>query len=248
MKDLYSFHESEEDLEKFFEKMIAAYEKIFNRVGIKPIITKASGGTIGGSTTYEFQAPTKVGEDTVYLNKETGKAFNKEIEGEIPEDEKKDYEAIPAVEAGQVFSLGTKYSEAMDATFVDKNGQKKPLVMGCYGIGLGRLLATIVEAFHDDRGIVWPTEVSPFAVHLVSLGNNEKVNKEAEKIYEKLNSTGVEVLYDDREESAGVKLGDADLIGIPERWVVSEKTLAEDSLEVKKRNSEETSLQKISSI
>src|SRR3990172_37768 len=131
MKDLYSFHESEADLEKYFEKMVASYEKIFNRCGIKPIITKASGGSIGGSTTYEFQVPTKVGEDIVYLNKETGKAFNKELLDEIPENERGQYEQIPAVEAGQVFSLGTKYSVAMGANFVGRDGKEKPLVMGC---------------------------------------------------------------------------------------------------------------------
>lgn len=248
MKDLYSFHESEADLEKYFEKMVASYEKIFNRCGIKPIITKASGGSIGGSTTYEFQAPTKVGEDTVYLNKETGKAFNKELLDEIPENEIKNYEQIPAVEAGQVFSLGTKYSVAMRANFVDRDGKEKPIVMGCYGIGLGRLMGTIVEAFHDERGIIWPEEVAPFAIHLISLGNNNEVNKEAEKIYDKLSKKGIEVLWDDREESAGGKLADADLIGIPARYIVSEKTLKEDSIEVKKRSEEAVKFQKISSI
>ncbi len=246
MKDLYSFHESEADLEKYFEKMIEVYEKVFNRCGIKPIITKASGGSIGGSTTYEFQVPTKVGEDTVYLNKKTGKAFNKELLDEIPESEREEYEQIPAVEAGQVFSLGTKYSAAMGANFVDRDGKEKPIVMGCYGIGLGRLMATIVEAFHDERGIIWPEEVAPFAIHLISLGNNEEVNKEAKNIYEKLTKKGIEVLWDDREESAGGKLADADLIGIPERYIVSEKTLKEDSVEVKKRNEETPKLVKLS--
>ncbi len=248
MKDLYSFHASQVDLEKYFEKVIAAYEKIFNRVGIKPIITKASGGTIGGSTTYEFQAPTKVGEDIVYLNKETGEAYNKEIEGEIPENEKDKYDQVPAVEAGQVFSLGTKYSKAMGAKFVDQDGKEKEIVMGCYGIGLGRLMATIVEAFNDEKGIIWPESVAPYQIHLINLGGDEKVRKEAEKIYEELTQKGQEVLWDDREESAGVKLADSDLIGIPERWVVSERTLKEDSIEVKKRSEEKTSLKKISSI
>lgn len=248
MKDLYSFHESEADLEKYFEKVLVAYEKIFNRCGIKPIITKASSGTIGGSTTYEFQAPTKVGEDIVYLNKKTGKAFNKELLDEIPESERDQYEQIPAVEAGQVFSLGTKYSKAMGAKFVGGDGKEHEIVMGCYGIGLGRLLSTIVEAFHDEHGIIWPEEVAPFQVHLISLGNNEEVNKEAEKIYQKLVKKDVEVLWDDRDESAGGKLADADLIGIPQRYIVSEKTLKEDSIEVKKRASDSVSLQKITSL
>ncbi len=248
MKDLYSFHESEEDLEKYFEKMVAVYEKVFNRCGIKPIITKASGGTIGGSTTYEFQAPTKVGEDIVYLNRETGNAFNKELLDEIPEAEVKNYEQVPAVEAGQVFSLGTKYSKTMGANFVGRDGKEHDIVMGCYGIGLGRLMGTIVEAFNDDRGIIWPEEVAPFAIHLVSLGNSDEVNKETEKIYDKLSKKGIEVLWDDRDESAGGKLADADLIGIPTRNIVSEKTLKEESVEVKKRSEEKVELVKISSL
>lgn len=248
MKDLYSFHESEENLEKYFEEMVAVYEKVFNRCGIKPIITKASGGTIGGSTTYEFQAPTKVGEDVVYLNKETGQAFNKELLDEIPESEVENYEQVPAVEVGQVFSLGTKYSAVMGAKFVGRDGKEHDIVMGCYGIGLGRLMGTIVEAFHDEVGIIWPEEVTPFAIHLISLGGNERVNHEAEKIYEKLLKDNIEVLFDDREETAGVKLGDADLIGIPQRWIVSEKTLKEDSVEVKKRSEDTSKLIKISSL
>lgn len=247
MKDLYSFQTSETELQEFFKIVIAAYEKIFNRLGIDPIITKASGGSIGGSETYEFQVPTKVGEDTVYLNKKTGKAFNKELIDEIDKEELKDYEQIPAVEAGQVFSLGTKYSKSMGAKFVDKSGEQKEIVMGCYGIGLGRLMAVLVEAFHDEAGILWPSEVAPFQVHLIVLGE-EKVKTEAEKVYEKLLLNNVEVLFDDREESAGAKLSDADLIGIPERWIVSEKTLKEDSIEVKKRSEESPKLVKISSI
>lgn len=248
MKDLYSFHTSSEDLEKYFEEAIKAYERIFNRCGIKPIITKASGGTIGGSTTYEFQAPTKVGEDIIFFNKETGKAFNKEILEEIPENERSKYKQIPAVEAGQVFSLGITYSEKMGATFVGKDGSEKPIVMGCYGIGLGRLMGTIVEAFHDERGIIWPAETAPFKIHLLVLGGEDKVRKEADKVYENLVKKNVEVLYDDRQDSAGVKLSDADLIGIPERWVVSEKTLKEDAIEVKKRAEDLVKMVKINSI
>ena len=189
-----------------------------------------------------------MGEDIVYLNKKTGKAFNKELLSEIPENELDQYEQIPAVEAGQVFSLGTKYSETMGAKFVGRDGKEHAIVMGCYGIGLGRLMGTIVEAFNDERGIIWPEEVAPFAVHLISLGNNPEVNKEAEKIYDKLTKKGLEVLWDDREESAGGKLADADLIGIPNRYIVSEKTLKEESVEVKKRSQEKVELVKIASL
>lgn len=246
MKDLYSFHESEKDLQEFFKEMIKAYERIFKRLGIEPIITKASGGSIGGSETYEFQVPIKVGEDTVYYSKEIGSAFNKELISEIPEKDRGKYEQIPAVEAGQVFSLGTKYSKTMGAKFVDKKGKEKDIVMGCYGIGLGRLLATVVEAFHDEHGIIWPEEISPYSIHLLALGG-AKVVKDSEELYQKLLKEGREVLFDDREESAGVKLSDADLIGIRQRWVISEKTLKEDSVEIKRRDSAKTQLVKISS-
>jgi len=248
MKDLYSFHTTQKDLEAFFKKVIKAYEKIFNRCGLKPIITKASSGTIGGSTTYEFQIPTKVGEDTIYFDKKTGKAFNKELLEEIPGSERKRYEQIQAVEGGQVFSLDTTYSEKMRAYFVDQDGSKKPIVMGCYGIGLGRLMATIVEAFHDERGIIWPKEVSPFKIHLIALGDEKKVKEVSEKVYEQLSKKNVEVLYDDRDESAGIKLSEADLIGIYERWIVSGKTLKEKTIEVKQRGSQTAQFKKIDSI
>ncbi|HEY4695100.1 MAG TPA: proline--tRNA ligase [Candidatus Nanoarchaeia archaeon] len=248
MKDLYSFHATQEDLDNFFEKVVSAYEKIFARVNLKPIIAKASGGTIGGSVTYEFQVPTKVGEDTVYVSDENGEAYNKDLLEEISEGKKGKFEQIQAVEAGQVFQLGAKYSEAMGANFVEADGTEKPILMGCYGIGLGRLLATIVEVFNDEKGIVWPESVAPFAVHLLSLGGEKEVTKASEEIYEKLLKKGTEVLFDDRQMSAGEKLADSDLIGIPERWIVSEKSLKEEAIEVKNRGEESTKLVKITSI
>jgi prolyl-tRNA synthetase len=252
MKDLYSFHSDEADLASYFKKMIEAYTKVFGQVDLKVLVTEASGGTIGGEVTYEFQVPASVGEDIVFFCS-CGYAINKQfaeekgIKDTCPKCKKK-LGQTNAIEAGQVFSLGTKYSKAMGANFVDKDGKEKPIVMGCYGIGLGRLMAAIVEVFHDDRGIVWPESVAPAAVHLVSIGSNREIVKKADEVYEELTKKGVEVLYDDRDESPGVKLADADLIGIPERWVVSEKTLEKDSIEVKKRGEKETKLVKVSSL
>lgn len=253
MKDLYSFHADEADFKAFFKKAIEAYTKIFNKVGLKILVSQASGGSIGGDITYEFQVPAPVGEDIVFFCTSCGYAINRQfaeerkVKDKCPECKGK-LDETNAIEAGQVFSLGTKYSKAMGATFIDKDGKEKPIIMGCYGIGIGRLMAAIVEVFHDDKGIIWPEKVAPFNAHLVSIGSDTKVIKKADEIYEKLTKKGEEVLYDEREESPGVKLADADLIGVPQRWVVSENTLKKDSVEIKKRNEKTPKLAKISSI
>lgn len=252
MKDLYSFNKSKADLDKFYELSAKAYNKVFGRLGLKAVYTEAAGGVFTKENTHEFQVITDAGEDTIFVCEKCDFAVNKEIatvstgdkcpmcDGKIKEKR--------AVETGNIFRFGTAYAESMNMYFTDETGKKQPVWLGSYGIGITRAMATVVEVHHDDKGIVWPEEVAPFAVHLISLGNSKEVNKEAEKIYEKLLKKGREVLFDDREESAGAKLSDADLIGIPERWVVSEKTLKESSIEVKKRNSAEINLLKISSI
>jgi len=253
MKDLYSFHATKEDFDEYFKKAIEAYEKIFERLGLNILVSQAPGGTIGGDTTYEFQVPTEVGEDIIFYCPSCGYAVNKEMfdEKEVEKtckDCKKELLETRAIEAGQVFSLGTKYSKAMNANFVDRDGKEKPLIMGCYGIGIGRAMGTVAEVCNDEKGLVWPEGVAPYKIYLVSIGTNASVVKAAGEIYDKLIKKGEEVLFDDREESPGVKLADADLIGIPERWVVSEKTLEKESIEVKKRNEKEIKLVKISSI
>jgi prolyl-tRNA synthetase len=253
MKDLYSFHSEKGDFEDFFKKVIVAYEKIFSRVGLKTLVSQASSGTIGGDTTYEFQVPSSVGEDIVFFCEKCGFAMNKQLADEkgvkssCPECKRK-LDKTNAIEAGQVFSLGTKYSKGMGANFVGKDGKEKPIIMGCYGIGIGRVMATIVEVFNDDNGIIWPEDVSPAAVHLISIGDGKRVGKASEAIYERLLKKGIEVIFDDRSESPGVKLADADLIGIPQRYVVSEKTLGKEAVEVKKRAEKSPRLVKISQI
>jgi len=253
MKDLYSFHADEADFKEFFKKAIAAYTKIFSRVGLKILVSQASGGSIGGDITYEFQVPAEVGEDIIFNCKACGYAINKQfaeersVKDNCPECKEK-LSQTNAIEAGQVFSLGTKYSGSMGANFVDKDGKNKPIIMGCYGIGVGRLMAAIVEVFHDSQGIIWPKSVAPFQAHLIGIGDQGSVISKAEEVYEKLTKKGEEVLYDDREESPGVKLADADLIGAPERWVVSETTLKKNSVEVKNRGEKAAKLVKISTI
>ena len=246
MKDLYSFHTTEGDLMKYYNEVAGAYHKIFERCGLHAIYTLAAGGVFTMSNTHEFQVLTNVGEDTIYVCSECEYAENKEISslgqgsicikcGGIMNEEK-------GVEVGNIFPLGTKYSKPLKLEYVDDKGNKNLVVMGSYGIGLGRLMATAVEVFHDDRGIIWPESIAPFRVHLISLD----VNGEAEKIYNDLTKNGIEVLYDDRNDrSAGEKFADADLIGCPIRLVVSEKTLAKDSVELKRRKSSELELLKI---
>ena len=158
------------------------------------------------------------------------------------------FEEAKAIEVGNIFKLGTRFSEPFDLKFKKVNGQETLVIMGCYGIGPGRVMGTIVETHHDKRGIIWPESVAPFKAHLLALGDDENVKKETDALYDKLNETGIEVLYDDRSLPAGAKFAEADLIGIPYRLVISEKTLAKDSVEIKKRSEEKTELIKISEV
>lgn len=233
MKDLYSFHESEEDLLRYYEKVAVSYHKIFSRVGVAAIYALAAGGDFTLKNTHEFQVLSEIGEDSIFVCSKCGYAENKEIsklaarskcpacDGTI--EEKK------SIEVGNIFPLGTKYSEAFNLTFTDKNGDKKHVVMGSYGIGVSRLMGTAVELHHDDAGIRWPESIAPYAVHLLEL-NGAK----GEKIYNSLQSRGIQVLYDERDMSAGQKLVEADLIGIPWRLVVSPKL--DGKVEIKHRS------------
>lgn len=248
MKDLYSFHKDEKDLDEYYEKMKEVYRKIFERAGIggDTYFTFASGGTFS-KYSHEFQTVTSAGEDTIYLCTKCRIAVNEEIikeQSSCPQCSSKDLEKKNAVEVGNIFKLGTKYSEPFHLAYKDEQGESRLVIMGCYGIGLNRLMGTIVEVLHDEKGIVWPESVAPFSVHLLSL---EGTAKEGESVYQELLKKGVEVLYDDREQkSAGEKLADADLIGIPWRVVVSKKT--QGDVEVKRRGEEDSKLVKIGNL
>jgi prolyl-tRNA synthetase len=244
MKDLYSFHETEKDLDNYYQKVYQAYLKIFKRCGFEAIAVEAESGAIGGEYCHEFMMVCPTGEDKIVACEKCDWAGNIVAVGEkkkCPQCGGKT-KIIRGIENGHIFKLGTEYSEKMGAYYVDKKGKKKPVVMGCYGIGLGRLMATIVEISHDKKGIIWPKSVAPFGVHLSSIINHQSsIINFADKVYDELLQAGVEVLYDDREEvSAGVKFADADLIGIPVRLVVSEKT--KDKIEWKERDKEKTEL------
>jgi len=245
MKDLYSFTLNEEETDKFHEKIKPAYMNVFNRVGIgdRTFMTISSGGSFSKYST-EFQTLSDAGEDTILIsdseNKEDKIAINKaDYNKELIKDfglEGVAFDEAKAIEVGDIYKLGTKYSEAIGLTYKDTDGKEHPVNMGSYGIGVGRLMGTIVESLSDDKGIVWPKSVAPFQVHLVSLLVNTDLEEEADKLYEKLKNAGIEVLYDDRDTGAGQKFTDSDLIGIPYRVVISQKTVKEGKLELKERS------------
>lgn len=244
MKDLYSFHTNEKDLEAYYEKAKDAYFKIFERCRLKAVYTLAGGGVFTDKFTHEFQVLSEVGEDTIFLCLKCGYAENLEISklknadtcskcgGNIAEKK--------SIEVGNIFNQGTRYSDNLGLSFVDENGVKNFVWMAAYGIGISRLMATIVEVSNDMQGIIWPESVAPFKAHLIVLDDKKE---EADKVYSDLAQDGVEVLYDDRsDKTAGEKFADADLIGCPWRIVISNKTLDKSSAEIKKRGEKETKL------
>ena len=240
MKDLYSFHLTEEDFNNYYEKAKQAYFKIFNRLDLKTYLTFASGGTFS-KYSYEFQAVSPVGEDTIYICQQCGQAINQEIKAEVdkcPNCSGRDFKREKAIEVGNIFTLKNKFTKPFNLTVADETGKKREVIMGCYGIGLGRVMGALAELFHDDRGIIWPKIVAPFKIHLISLGQNDR----AEKIYSGLNKNQVEVLYDDREISAGEKFADADLIGLPYRLIISAKSLKAGGIELKKRTANKSKI------
>lgn len=252
MKDLYSFHADQKDLDRFYEKVKRAYQIIFNRCGLDTVYTLAGGGDFTNDFTHEFQVLNPAGEDTIYVCSKCGYAENKEITklavgGKCPECGGK-VEDFKAIEVGNIFRYGDKYSRAFNLQFVDEKGSKKLVMTGAYGIGLGRTMATAVEVYHDEKGIIWPKSIAPFQAHLVSLGEEKEVKKAADKIYDQLVKSGKQVLYDDREKSAGEKFADSDLIGIPLRIVVSEKTLKKNCVEIKRRNKSELKIVKLENL
>lgn len=244
MKDLYSFHDSEDSLNDYYEQVKKAYLRIYERCGLKEktYLTLAGGGTFSSSS-HEFQTITDAGEDIIYICKNCRNAINKEVFDKKCPCGGKEFIEEKAIEVGNIFKLGTKYSEAFDLK--DENG--KHLIMGCYGIGISRLMGAIVEVFNDDKGIIWPDSVAPFGIHLISLDMGDReIKDKAEEIYNILQNSNLEVLYDNRDDkTAGEKLNDCDLIGIPLRIVISQKTMKEESVEIKKRNEGETKLVKI---
>ena len=249
MKDLYSFHTDEKDLADYYEKAKKAYFNVFKRLGLEAKIVEASGGVFS-KYSHEFQVIAPAGEDTIFYCEKCDFAQNKEI-AEVKDGDKcpkcgSAIKSASSIEVGNIFPLKNKYSSAMGAKFIDKDGKEKEIIMGCYGIGLTRALATIVEIYYDvtKNKMVWPKEVAPYLVHLISL----QKNAEAEEIHSELLEKKVEVLYDDREISAGQKFAEADLLGCPIRIIVSEKSLKNGGAEVTDVKTGKSEIEKLDSI
>ncbi len=242
MKDLYSAHTTEADLMDYYEKVKGAYSKIFKRIGFDFRVTEASGGVFTDKHTHEFQVMTETGEDIIFYCDKCDWGANIEVfeKGklgqECPSCHKGKLIKSKAIEIGNIFPLGTWYSEKMGFNVTDSEGNKKPVWFGSYGIGCTRAMGTWVEVSHDDKGIIWNKEIAPFDTHLLGLPGA----KDAKKVYDELKEKGIDVLWDDREVGAGQKFADSDLIGIPVRLVVSDKT--GDKIEVKNRNSDKKEL------
>ncbi|MDD5099294.1 MAG: His/Gly/Thr/Pro-type tRNA ligase C-terminal domain-containing protein [Candidatus Colwellbacteria bacterium] len=240
MKDLYSFHTDEKDMEDFYELSSATYSRIFERVGIgeKTYKTFASGGTFS-KYSHEFQTVTPAGEDTIYICEACKLAINEEVIEDVnhtcPQCGSKELRMEKSIEVGNIFKMKDKYSAPFDLKFKDQSGDEKIVLMGCYGIGLSRLMGAIVESSNDENGIIWPEAVSPFRFHLL-----ETKPGLGQDIYQRMVADGYEVLYDDRDVSFGEKLKDADLFGITWRLVVGEKN--KDKIEIKRRNEEQIKL------
>lgn len=253
MQDAYSFDKDERGLDKSFQIMVDIYKKIFRKIGLPVIPVKASTGLMGGLDSYEFMVISESGEDRIAFCPKCKFAANVEVlkgKENCPQCGTK-METKKSIEVAHAFKLGTKYSQVMNIYYEDHQSKKHLVYMGCYGIGLERVIATLVEVQHDGNGIIWPCSVAPFDIHLLALGSGEKVitvkiEKTAEKIYQDLQKSGIEVLYDDRKnKTAGEKFADCDLIGMPYRVVISERTLKQNAVEIKKRDSQKIKLVKI---
>ncbi len=243
MKDMYCFTLTEEENLAFYNSVIDAYVNVFGRVGLGEVtyVTSASGGVFTDKFSHEFQTLSDAGEDVIYVNEIKRIALNEEVFNEKTLNEmglkESDFVSKKAAEVGNIFNFGTQKSEQLGLYVKDSTGEKKPVFLSSYGIGVSRLMGVLAEVFSDEKGLIWPKEVAPFRVHLLVL--SDKAVDMAEDVYQTLTSHGIEVLFDDRDLRAGEKFADSDLIGIPTRVVVGEKGLESQTLEVKERNSDE---------
>ncbi len=248
MKDMYSFARTQAEHDEIYEKMAKVYAAVYDRLGIGDVTyrTYADGGIFTEKFSDEFQTISAIGEDTIYVDERKRVAVNQEVY--TPENLKKlglnkdDLVEKRAVEVGNIFPLESKYSDALELFYADENGKQQSIVMGCYGIGVSRLMGLLAEYFADERGLVWPKNIAPAVVYLARLGDEVDVIKAADELYQELCQKGIEVLYDDRDVRPGEKFADADLIGIPHRVVISEKTVKQGKYEHKKRTEKEAKL------
>lgn len=249
MKDLYSFHSNKKDLDLFYEKVKKVYFKIFKKLSLEKntYLTLAKGGTFS-QFSHEFQTVSEWGEDIIYVCDNCRVGLNRELIKKESDKKcwkcgKKLTKKVKAIEVGNIFKLGDKFSKPFSLVFRDRDGREKPVLMGCYGLGITRIMGAIVDIHHDEKGLIWPKTVSPFSVHLIALENDRKVIKGADNLYKTLKKEGIEVLYDDRKEKTpGEKLVDADLIGVPLRIVISKRTILLKKIEIKERGKKKSKL------
>ena len=249
MKDCYSFDRDEAGLNINYQKMVQAYKNIFTRCGFKFKMVQADSGNIGGKLSHEFMVMADTGEEALYYCEACDHCQKAKEEDDIAKGEReklscpkctKEMTYTRVIEVGHTFNLGTKYSAVMKATFLDEKGESQPFIMGCYGIGVSRIVAAAIEQSHDQNGIIWPVSIAPYKVVLLPLDvNHDQVKAITEKLYADLRQKGIETLLDDRDERAGVKFKDADLIGIPVKVVISTRNLAENKIEIKLRSQSE---------
>lgn len=240
MKDMYSFHATAEDLEAYYQRVIAAYQRAYKRLGIgeETYMTFASGGAFT-KFSHEFQTICDAGEDVIYLHREKNIAVNEEVLDDAIAElgiNKDELEPVKTAEVGNIFNFGTQKGEEMGLYFADQSDTQQPVYLGSYGIGVTRVMGVIAEKHADERGLVWPDAIAPARVYLVQIG--EEVTQQAAQLYEQLQKSGIETLWDDRDERPGAKFADADLMGIPHRVVLSPKTLEQNKLEYKARTSD----------
>lgn len=241
MKDMYSFHATAEDLERYYNQTIEAYKCVYDRLGIgdDTYVTFASGGAFT-KFSHEFQTICDAGEDIIYLHRAKNIAVNEEVLDDAVKElgvDRSELEKVKTAEVGNIFNFGTQKTDEMDLYYTDAEGKKQSLHIGSYGIGVTRVMGVIAEKMSDDRGLVWPESVAPFQVYLVSIG--EQGTKAADELYEQLTARGVEVLYDDRDERPGAKFADAELLGIPTRVTVSDRLVEAGTYELVERASSE---------
>ena len=248
MKDLYDFSRDEQQHKEFYETMKGVYTRIFERLGLgEQTFMTISNGYPFSKYSYEFQTMCPAGEDIIVYDREKGISINKDDFNDetladfgVNADECNFEEAVTS-EVGDIYSLGEKYAKAIGLTYKDENGEEQVVYMGSYGIGVPRVMGVMVENFSDDKGIMWPAQVAPFQVHLVSFGDNSDVWDMAEATYNKLNEMGIEVIFDDRRTAGpGQKFSDADLMGMPWRMVVSSRSLEAGGIELSARSGGES--------
>lgn len=240
MKDMYSMNVDAQTHDKYYDSVIEAYKKVYDRLGIgeDTYVTFASGGAFT-KFSHEFQTVCQAGEDTIYLHKGKNIAINQEVMDDeslqklgVKRDE---LEEVKSSEVGNIFNFGTEKSEKMDFSFTNEQGEKQFVHLGSYGIGVTRVMGVIAEKMADDKGLVWPESVAPAKIYIARLGDNEPVAQQADVLYDRLTAAGVQVIYDDRDLRAGEKFADADLLGIPYRVVISDKTASSGHIELKAR-------------